>query len=37
MGFISGLAIGFIVGWIIFKRPEWATKAIAWIRGKLGL
>lgn len=33
--FFAGLAIGFLAGWILFKRPEWATNAINWIKGKL--
>ncbi len=32
---ISG-SIGFVAGWIVFKRPEWATRAVTWIKGKLG-
>ena len=30
-------SLGFLVGWIVFKRPEWTAKAIAWIKGKLGM
>jgi len=29
--------IGFLAGWIVFKRPEWASKAVTWIKSKLGM
>lgn len=36
MGFLIGLALGFVAGWIFFKRPQWATDAIEWLKGKVG-
>jgi hypothetical protein len=27
--------IGFFVGWIVFKRPEWATRLLEKMTGKL--
>lgn len=38
--FISGavhLAVGFVFGWLVFKRPELIEKAIALARKKIGL
>ena len=37
MSFFTGAIIGFVAGWIIFKRPQWATDAIAWLRAKVGV
>ncbi len=37
--FISGwlhLVVGFVVGWIVFKRPQWATDLFAKIKAKVG-
>lgn len=37
---ISGglhLAIGFVIGWIAFKRPQWATNLIGKAKAKVGL
>lgn len=37
---ISGwihLAVGFAIGWLVFKRPEFITRFIAKIRAKVGL
>ena len=37
---ISGwihLGIGFAAGWLIFKRPDYMTAAISWIKSKIGL
>ena len=27
--------LGFLAGWIVFKRPEWATELIGKVRAKL--
>ncbi len=38
--FISGwvhLVIGFVIGWIVFKRPQWATDLINKLKAKIGL
>lgn len=32
---LSGLATGFVVGWLFFKRPDLITAGINWIRSKL--
>ena len=37
MSFIIGLAIGFVAGWVLFKRPVWATRAIDWLKAKAGV
>ena len=29
-------AIGFVIGWIIFKRPEWVGAAYQWAKHKIG-
>ncbi|HEY6021656.1 MAG TPA: hypothetical protein VIY48_17840 [Candidatus Paceibacterota bacterium] len=37
--FVSGaihLAVGFVIGWIVFKRPEWVSTFFAWVRSKVG-
>ena len=31
------IAIGFVFGWLVFKRPELIEKAIAWVRAKTGI
>jgi hypothetical protein len=31
------LVIGFVIGWIVFKRPQWATDLIAKAKAKIGL
>lgn len=36
MGFLIGLVLGFVLGWIVLKRPQWATDLITWLRAKLG-
>ena len=36
MDMLIGIGIGFVVGWVVFKRPEWATKLIDWSKGKIG-
>jgi len=36
-GFISGVVIGLIVGWIALKRPQWVEAATAWVKKKIGL
>lgn len=28
--------IGFILGWIVFKRPEWVETIISKVRAKIG-
>lgn len=42
--FISGwinLVIGFVIGWIVFRQPQWAVNILqkfwAWIKAKLHL
>lgn len=38
--FISGwlhLVVGFAIGWIVFKRPQWATDLIKKAKAKIGL
>lgn len=37
MDILFAVGVGFVIGWIVFKRPEWATKLIAWIKSKIGL
>ena len=37
MSFLFGLAVGFVAGWVLFKRPAWATEAINWLKVKVGL
>ena len=37
---ISGwvhLVVGFAIGWLVFKRPEFIARTIAKIRAKVGL
>ena len=29
------LAIGFVIGWVVFKRPAWATDLIEKIKAKI--
>ena len=31
------LFLGFTIGWLVFKRPQWVEAIIAWIKGKVGL
>ena len=31
------LVIGFALGWLVFKRPQWATDLIAKAKAKIGL
>lgn len=35
MSFLFGLAAGFVVGWIVFKRPQWATDFFVWLKSKV--
>ena len=38
--FIAGwihLIIGFVIGWVVFQRPAWATNLWAKIKAKVGL
>ena len=35
MSFLSGLGLGFAIGWIVFKRPQWATDLIAKAKAKI--
>lgn len=37
MDFLFGAGVGFVIGWILFKRPDWASAAVAWIKSKIGL
>lgn len=32
---IDNILIGILIGWIVFKRPEWATELFAKIKTKL--
>lgn len=34
---ILWLAIGFVIGWLLFKRPEKVSEWIAWGKSKVGL
>lgn len=34
MGFVFGVIVGVVVGWIMFERPQWATDAVVWLKGK---
>ncbi len=37
---ISGwvhLIIGFLIGWIFLRRPEWVETFISWVKDKVGL
>lgn len=37
--FISGwihFALGFVAGWVVFERPQWATDAFTWLKSKVG-
>jgi hypothetical protein len=31
------LAIGFVLGWIVLKRPELVDRLVDWIKEKIGL
>lgn len=35
--FWLGLSLGFVIGWVAFKRPQWASDAFAWLRAKIGV
>lgn len=35
MSFLVGFGLGFLTGWIVLKRPQWATDGLAWIKAKL--
>lgn len=37
MEFIIGLVIGFVIGWLLFKRPDKMSEWIAWGKSKIGL
>jgi hypothetical protein len=37
MEFITGLVIGLIIGWVVLKRPQWATDIINWVKTKIGM
>ncbi len=32
MSFLWGFCLGFLAGWIVLKRPQWATDFAAWVR-----
>ena len=34
-GILAWIGIGFLAGWIVFKRPEWATELIGKIKATL--
>lgn len=36
MNFLSGLVIGFVIGWLVIKRPQWVTDLFAWFKQKIG-
>ena len=36
MGFLIGLGLGFLAGWLFVKRPQWITDAIDKLKSKLG-
>ena len=36
MNFLFGLAIGFVAGWIVRKRPQWVTDVVEWLKHKIG-
>ena len=36
-GDIIFLVGGFVIGWIVFKRPDWATNLINNLKSKIGL
>jgi hypothetical protein len=31
------IALGFVIGWVVFQRPQWATNLINWIKTKIGM
>lgn len=31
------LAIGFFLGWVVFKRPQWSTDLMAKLKAKVGV
>ena len=31
------LILGFVIGWVVFKRPAWAENLIAKVKAKIGL
>ena len=35
MSFMIGFGLGFVVGWIVFQRPQWATDFWYWIKMKI--
>ena len=37
VGNVVCLSIGVGIGWVLFKRPQWVEKAIAWLKRKIGL
>lgn len=36
MDLIIGVAIGFGIGWIFIKRPQWADSFVASVKAHLG-
>ncbi len=32
MEFVLGMAVGIGIGWVVFKRPEWAEGLLAKVR-----
>lgn len=37
MMYVIALCCGFFIGWVACERPVWATNAINWLKGKIGL
>lgn len=36
MSFLIGFAIGCVIGWVVFKRPQWASDLTQWVKTKIG-
>lgn len=37
MDMLVGIVIGIVIGWVLFKRPEWATRFLNWLKQTLGI